>query len=122
MALSFDRPSRHFWAEASSDDLYRMDLHELFTHIFSVNEATTITFLQWLPSSYRASLELCEKAVHKLAMLQAPISYSNEDCDRRSDMISWAMNEVPAAVWVEFRNTVAYQRLKAERKAEAVTV
>ena len=122
MTISFDRPSRHFWAQASSDTLYKMDLHELFVHIFSVNEATTIAFLQWLPSSYYAGLELREQAVHKLTMLQAPISYSNEDCDNRSHMASWAMAQVPAATWVEFRNTVAYQRLEQERAAEPVVV
>ena len=118
MAISFNRPSHQFWSEATSHELYMLDLHELFTHLFCAKQATTVDFLQWLPSCYHASPELKVEANHKLAMLQAPITYCNEDCDRRSAVSSWVMNTVPAGRWVDFRNQVAYDRLRTETKAE----
>ena len=114
MALSFKRPSYQFWSEATSDELYRLDLSELFTHLFCAKQTTTVDFLQWLPSCYHASPELKVEANHKLAMLQAPITYCNEDCDRRSAVSSWVMDNVPAGRWVEFRNHIAGDRWRAE--------
>lgn len=109
-----NRISHQFWAEATSDELYGLNLQELFTYLFCANQATTVDFLQWLPSSYHASPELKVKANHKLAMLQAPITYSNEDCDRRSHVSSWVMDNVHAARWLEFRNHIAGDRWRAE--------
>lgn len=118
MTISFNRPDYGFWANATSDELYMLDLQELFTHLFCANQRTTEAFLQWVPSSYHAGLELSEQAAHKLAMLTAPITYSNEDCDKRQDVSAWAMANVPAGMWVEWRNVVAYQRYKVEREAQ----
>lgn len=118
MTISFQRPCPKFWVNATSHELYRMDLQELLIHIFGTNSRTTIDFLKWLPSSYHAGLELCEQAAGKLAMLEAPITYSNEDCDRRQTMVSWAMTTVPAAMWSDFRNDEALRRRKAEQRAE----
>ena len=118
MTISFNHPSHQFWSEATSHELYMLDLHELFTHLFCAKQTTTVEFLQWLPTCYYAS-ELCADASHKLAMLQAPITYSNEDSDRRQTVSSWAMNCVPAGRWVDFRNHVAYDRLRTETKAES---
>jgi hypothetical protein len=122
MAISFKHPSHQFWSEATSHELYMLDLHELFTHLFCAKQATTVEFLQWLPSSYHASLTLETEAKCKLVMLQAPITYSNEDSDRRQAVSAWAMNCVPAGRWVDFRNHVAYDRLKTETKAEPAAV
>jgi hypothetical protein len=118
MTRSFQRPDHAFWANATSNELYGLDLQELFTHLFCANQRTTEAFLEWLPSSYHAGLDLCEQAAHKLIMLKAPISYCNEDCDRRQAMSSWAMATVPAAMWIEFRNWLANQRHMAEREAK----
>jgi len=118
MALSFQRPDHHFWANATSDELYSLDLHELFTHLFCANQRTTEAFLEWFPESYYATDELRTQAAGKLAMLKAPIFYCNQDCDNRQHVSSWAMNTVPAGLWVEFKNFVAYQRLDAERNAQ----
>lgn len=122
MAISFQRPDHAFWANATSDQLYRLDLQELFTHLFCANQRTTEAFLKWVPSSYHAGLELSEQAAHRLAMLTAPITYSNEDCDRRQAVSAWVMANVPAGMWVEWRNVVACQRHEAERNAEPVAV
>ena len=122
MAISFKHPSYQFWAEATSHELYMLDLHELFTHLFCAKQATTVEFLQWLPSSYHASLTLETEAKCKLVMLQAPITYSNEDSDRRQAVSAWAMNSVPAGRWVDFRNHVAYDRLKTENKTAPAAV
>lgn len=118
MTISFKRPDHGFWANATSDELYMLDLQELFTHLFCANQRTTEAFLKWVPSSYHAGLELSEQAAHKLVMLTAPITYSNEDCDKRQDVSAWAMANVPAGMWVEWRNVVAYQRYKVEREAQ----
>jgi len=118
MAISFQRPDHKFWAIATSSELYGLDLQELFTHLFCANQRTTEAFLKWLPSSRHAGLDLCDEAGRKLAMLQAPITYSNEDFDRRQCVSAWAMTSVPAACWVDFRNEAAWQRLDAEHKAE----
>ena len=122
MTISFKNISYTFWAEASSHDLYMLDLQELCDHIFSASHATTVAFLKWLPTAHRATPELIEEAANKLIMMEAPIRYSNEDSDRRSDMRCWAMNNVPAGYWVEFRNHVAWPRSAAERKAEEMAV
>ena len=122
MTISFKHPSHQFWSEATSHELYMLDLHELFTHLFCAKQTTTVEFLQWLPSCYHASPELEVEANHKLAMLQAPITYSNEDCDRRSTVSSWAMDSVPAGRWLDFRNQVAYDRLRTETKEEPAAV
>jgi hypothetical protein len=122
MTISFKHPSHQFWAEATSHELYMLDLHKLFTHLFCAKEATTIEFLQWLPTCYFASPELCTEASHKLAMLQAPLTYCNEDCDRRQAVSAWAMNSVPAGRWMDFRNHVAYDRLKTENKTAPAAV
>jgi hypothetical protein len=118
VTISFKRPDHRFWSNATSNDLYMLDLQELFTHLFCANQRTTEAFLKWVPSSCHAGLELSEQAAHRLAMLTAPITYSNEDCDRRQCMSAWAMANVPAGMWVEFRNWVAYQRHEAEREAQ----
>lgn len=122
MTLSFRPVDRTFWATADSHALYMLDLQELFNHIFAGHQQTTIAFLKWLPSSYGAGLELCETAAHKLAMLEAPISYCNEDCDRKSAICSWAMTSVPASFWADFRNEEAYKRLKVEQDAAKTAV
>ena len=118
MAVSFKHPSHQFWSEATSHELYMLDLHELFTHLFCAKQATTVEFLEWLLSCYHASPDLCAEAKYRLVMLQAPITYSNEDCDRRQSVSAWAMHTVPAGRWVDFRNQVAYDRLSTETKAE----
>ena len=120
MTLSFKRPDHHFWANATSDELYSLDLQELFAHLFCANQRTTEAFLAWLPESYHATDELRTQAAGKLAMLQAPIFYCNQDCDNRQAVSSWAMNSVPAGLWVEFKNFLAYQRLDAERNAQCL--
>lgn len=110
MALSFARPDYTLWASATSSELYSLDLQELFNHLFLANQRTTVAFLQWLPTSYYVGQDLAEFADHKLFMLQAPITYSNEDSDRRQDVSAWAMGNIPVARWIEWRNHVAYQR------------
>ena len=117
MTISFHRPDHGFWANATSNELYRLDLQELFTHLFCANQRTTEAFLEWIPGSYHAGLDLCEQASYKLAMLKAPIRYSNEDSDRRQDVSAWAMASVPVAIWVEWRNVLASQRWDAEKLA-----
>jgi hypothetical protein len=118
MTLSFKRPDHHFWANATSHELYSLDLQELFAHLFCANQRTTEAFLAWFPESYYATPELCKQAANTLAMLQAPIFYCNQDCDNRQAVSSWAMNNVPAGLWVEFKNLVACQRMDAERNAQ----
>lgn len=122
MTLSFRPIDRTFWAAADSHALFMLDLQEVFNHIFSGHYQTTESFLRWLPSSYGADLELCEAAAHKLSMLTAPITYCNEDCDRKSTICTWAMTSVPAKFWVDFRNEEACKRLDAERLAEKAAV
>lgn len=110
MAISFDFPDSRFWQQASAQELYMLDLQELFNHIFMANSATTIAFIKWLPSSSYASLPLCEAAMFNLQMMEAPLSYCNEDCDRRQAMWSWAMTNVPAIIWVDFRDAEAARK------------
>lgn len=119
MPISFDRPNSRFWANASSDELYMLNLQELFDHIFYAHYSTTIDFLSWLPSAYEVSEELCKEAANKKLMLQTPISYSNEDIDRKANIASWAIDRVPAKFWRDFRNTIAYERHTLERDAAA---
>jgi hypothetical protein len=119
MPVSFLPIDRHFWAKASRSELHSLNLQDLFDHIFQGHSSTAEAFLEWLPASRHADIALCEQAAHKLTMLQAPISYCNEDVDRHQTISSWAMANVPAALWVEFRNTVAWQRYLAEREAES---
>jgi hypothetical protein len=118
MTISFKRPDHHFWANATSTELYSLDLHELFTHLFCANQRTTEAFLEWLPESYHATNEMRKQSSIKLSMLKAPITYSNEDCDKRQDISSWALHSVPAGLWMEFRNLLAAQRWDAERDAQ----
>jgi hypothetical protein len=118
MTISFKRPDYNFWATATSHELYMLDLQELFNHVFQAKQETTMEFLKWLPTSFHMGASLSEQAASKLAMLQAPITYSNEDCDRRQCISAWAMNSVPAAAWMNFRNEEAWNRLETERKAK----
>lgn len=119
MTRSFQRPDHAFWANATSNELYGLDLLELFTHLFCANQRTTEAFLEWLPSYHHAKFELCVQAANKLAMLKAPITYCNEDCDKRADVSAWAMANVPAGMWVEWRNVLAAQRWSAEKLTAA---
>jgi hypothetical protein len=122
MTLSFKRPDHHFWANATSDELYSLDLQELFTHLFCANQRTTEAFLTWLPESYYATDELRTQAAGKLSMLQSPIFYCNQDCDNRQHVSSWAMNTVPAGLWVEYKNHLACQRLDAALDGQRIAV
>ena len=61
-------------------------------------------------------------AHHATAADLAPITYCNEDCDRKSTICTWAMTSVPAKFWVDFRNEEACKRLDAERLAEKAAV
>jgi hypothetical protein len=122
MTISFKQPSYTFWAEATSHELYMMDLQDLHGHIFSASHATTVAFLKWFPTAYTATPALIEQAANKLIMMEAPIRYSNEDFDRRQDIRSWVMDNVPARMWVDFRNHVAWLRRAAECKAEEMAV
>lgn len=107
MTISFDMPSMTFWAKATSQELAMLDLQELFNYIFGAHPDTTIAFLEWLPES-DASADIKHQGAHKLTMMQAPNLYSNEDCDKRSTMQSWALHNVPAGLWNSFRNHTAY--------------
>jgi len=110
---SLGRPNHQFWANATEGELHSLDLQELFGQLFCANQLTTEAFLKWLQGL--GSSELCEQAASKLALLTAPISYCNEDCDRRQEVSNWALNTIPAAIWIEYRNLVAFRRYKAAK-------
>lgn len=116
MPISFELVDRNFWDKATASELTLLDYQELFDHIFCGSYSTTIAFLDWLTAERQeehvipVSTELQECAINLVRMLNAPLSYANEDCDINTYVRGVALTSIPFYFLRQFAYTVANQR------------